>query len=102
VNEITMDYGLTEEGDNYDENFLVFYYGEWHGEHYTDIIFYYFKPEYYSDDNEFFKKSSPVLDIVPEYAEDLIKMFGHSYWREPLKKWFEDNFKLPVKSVNTW
>jgi hypothetical protein len=25
---------------------------------------------------------------------------GH--WEEPMKKWFEDNFNLPVKSVSTY
>jgi hypothetical protein len=104
VDDITMDYGLTDDEDNYNENYLVFYYGEYHGEHYTDMVFYYFKSEYYSDEpsSKPFKDSTPILDILPEYSEDLINMFGDSYWREPLKKWFEDNFKLPVKSVNTW
>jgi len=36
-----------------------------------------------------------------EYGENLDTMFGN-YWHESMKKWFQDKFNLPVKSVSTY
>jgi hypothetical protein len=62
------------------------------------ILFVYIVNEYYNDEpsNESFKKQTPIL-IVNDY-EKLTTMFGER-WKEPLKKWFEDNYELPVKTI---
>lgn len=101
-------YGTDEDEDGYAdidsdrENFLMFYKGEWGGE-YSEIVFNYFTKDYYDDEpsNKPFKDSAPILDVMEEYGQHLSTMFG-KHWREPMKKWFEDKFGLPVKTINTW
>lgn len=106
--EINWVYGPNEEDDDWQENpenkeFLIFHKGEWRGEDYTDIVFYYFTKDYYDDSPAAspFKNAAPILDVPNDYSEKLYNLFGRS-WREPMKKWFEDKFNLPVKTINTW
>ena len=57
-----------------------------------------YEKEYYSDEpsNQTFIKQSPIL-IVNGYDE-LTKKFA-KYWKEPMKQWFWDNYKLRVKTI---
>jgi len=93
------EYSETEENENY----LIFYNGDWEGEEDSDVIFYYLEVEYYSDEPSAkpFKDDAPTLDVTGEYSEHLDSMFGN-YWKGPMKKWFQDNFNLPVKTVTTY
>lgn len=56
---------------------------------------------------DYFNKNSPAQDSCPEvviespYDEQLNNYFG-DLWEEPFKKWFKENFQLPVKTVATW
>ena len=70
------------EGD-YDENGMAFIY---------------IQKEYYVEkhSNMSFINQSPIL-IVTDY-EKLTRMFGNR-WIEPMKVWFKNNFKLPVKTI---
>ena len=104
--DIHWTYGISMEewGDNFeDENYLIFYNGDWEGEEDSDVIFYYLDVEYYSDEpsSKPFKDEAPILNVTGEYSEHLDSMFGN-YWKEPMKKWFQDNFNLPVKTVTTY
>ena len=105
TSDIDWVYGPNEDEDYPDnENFLIFYKGgTWAGEDYSDIVFYYFTADYYSDEpsGNLFKEASPILDVLEKYGEKLDSMFG-KHWREPMKKWFEDKFNLPVKTINTY
>jgi hypothetical protein len=102
-------YGPNEEGDDWQENpeneeFLIFYKGgTWAGEDYTDIVFNYFTVDYYGDEpsSKSFKNEAPILEVMNEYGEELSELFG-GFWVEPMKKWFEDNFNLPVNTVSTY
>lgn len=99
-----IDYDPEGNEDIEDENFLIFYKGgTWAGEDYSDIVFNYFTVDYYSDEpsSKPFKDEAPILDVTGEYSEHLDTMFGN-HWHEPIKKWFQDNFNLPVKSVSTY
>lgn len=107
-NEINWVYGPNDDEDNEDnpdnENFLIFYKGgTWTGEDYSDVVFHYLEVEYYSDEPyaKPFKDEAPILDVIDEYAEHLDAMFG-KHWKGPMKKWFQDNFNLPVKTVTTY
>ena len=103
-------YGVDEDEDGYpdidreNENFLMFFEGDYQGNYDTDIIFYYFDVDYYDKNDSShkpFRDKSPILEVIGKHAEHLDEMFeGH--WEEPMKKWFEDNFDLPVKSVSTY
>lgn len=96
-----------DEDDNYyneNENFIIFYYGDWDGEYDSDIIFNYFDVDFYDKNDPAHKpfiKDAPVLEVMRDYAKHLDSIFGN-HWHEPMKKWFQDNFKLPVKSVSTY
>ena len=103
-------YGVDEDEDGYpdidreNENFLMFFEGDYQGNYDTDIIFHYFDVDYYDKNDSShkpFRDKSPILEVIGKHAEHLDEMFeGH--WEEPMKKWFEDNFDLPVKSVSTY
>ena len=102
-------YGFGEDEDGYsdmdieDENFLIFYNGEYEGEENSDIVFNYFDVDFYDENDPShkpFRNQAPVLEIMGEYAEHLDNVFNE-YWEEPMKKWFQDNFNLPVKSLST-
>jgi len=102
-------YGIGFDEDGYEdidkdnENFLIFFKGEWSGEDYTDIVFNYFDVDFYDENDPShkpFRNQAPVLEIMGEYAEHLDNVFNE-YWEEPMKKWFQDNFNLPVKSLST-
>jgi len=93
-----------EDIDNDDENFLIFFKGDWYGEDDSNIIFNYFTPDYYGDGSPSSKShrdKAPILEVMGEYAEHLNSMFGN-HWDEPMKKWFQDKFNLPVKTVTTY
>jgi hypothetical protein len=107
--EINWTYGRDEGEDGYNgadlenENFLIFYKGDWEGEDFTDVIFNYFDVEYYSDEPSYkpFKDEAPILEVMNKYSKHLDTMFGN-YWKDPMKKWFQDNFNLPVKTISTY
>ena len=107
-NEIDWVYGVGLDADDYedidkdDENFLMFFKGEWNGEDDTDIVFYYFDVDYYENNpsTKSFRKQATILEVMGKYVEHLDTMFD-DHWVEPMKKWVQDNFKLPVKSVST-
>ena len=86
---------------NEDENLIIFYRGDWEGEDYSDIVFAYYTKDYFDDSpaNSHNRATSPVL-MVQKYHE-LNEMFGQ-YWKEPMKKWFEEKFDLPVRSITSY
>ncbi len=104
--EIDWVYGSNEDEDNEeypdDENFLIFFKGDWNGEDYSDIVFNYFDVDYYEDEpsEQSFRNQAPILEVMGEYGEHLNTVFD-DHWVEPMKKWFQDNFNLPVKSLST-
>jgi hypothetical protein len=90
------------EVEDVDENFLIFYTGDWEGEDYTDLVFLYYDIDYYNDtpSSKPFKDKAPILEVIDDYTDELYDMFGE-YWKKPMKKWFEDRFNLPVKTITT-
>ena len=84
-----------------DENYLIFYKGDWEGEAYTDILFYYYSKEYYEDDQNpsVWRDESPILGINYKDYWDLVDMFG-DYWKTPMKEWFKDKFNLEVTTIS--
>jgi hypothetical protein len=85
--------------DNTTEDMRIYFIGTWEGEDDSDIAFRYFNEDYYANNPtiSFINQDAPVL-VVTEYDE-LTDMFDE-YWKEPMKKWFEDKFGLPVKTVD--
>ncbi len=108
-NEIDWVYGSIYDSKNWrenpeDENLLHFYKGgTWAGEDYSDIVFNHLNVDYYSNEpsSKSFKDRAPIVEVMGEYGEHLDTMFG-SNWYEPMKKWVQDKFNLPVKSVSAY
>jgi hypothetical protein len=102
--EINWTYGIDydPEGDEdiEDENFIYFYYGEWGGEDYTDILFWYYSKEYYEGEpnSEVWMEDAPILSVSTDDYWSMDGLFGE-YWKEPMKEWFENKFNLPVTTV---
>lgn len=103
-------YGLGVDDDGYvdidkeNENFLIFFKGEWGGEEYSDSVFHYFDVDFYDKNDPShkpFRDKTPILEVLGEYGRHLDSMFDN-HWHEPMKKWFQDNFKLPVKTLSTY
>jgi hypothetical protein len=62
------------------------------------MLFTYIEKEYYEEkhSNMSFRNQTPIL-IVNNYG-DFTEMFS-DYWKEPMKQWFWDKYKLPVKTI---
>ena len=89
------------EDENFDdENFRIFYEGEWGGEDYTDILFWYYSKEYYEGEpnSEVWMEDAPILSVSTDDYWSMDGLFGE-YWKEPMKEWFENKFNLPVTTV---
>jgi hypothetical protein len=105
-NQMDWVYGIGEDDEGYpdidseNENFLIFFKGDWQGEYDSDMVFHYFEKEYYDRYSSFYNQA-PILEVIGEYAKHLDTMFDN-HWEEPMKKWFQDNFKLPVKTISTY
>jgi len=103
-------YGLGEDEDGYldidkeNENFLIFFNGDWEGEEDSDSVFHYFDVDFYDKNDPShkpFRDKTPILEVLGEYGRHLDTMFDN-HWHEPMKKWFQDNFNLPVKTLSTY
>jgi hypothetical protein len=109
-NQMDWVYGVDEDEDGYpdidreNEHFLMFFKGEWQGEYDTDVIFHYFDVDFYDKNkpsHKPFRDKAPILEVIGEHAKHLDTMFDN-HWEEPMKKWFQDNFNLPVKTISTY
>jgi hypothetical protein len=87
-------------GNYWDENPLITEYfdkGEFEDE--DMMLFTYIQKEYYDENMQStmsFRNQSPIL--IVNYYGGFTEKFG-KYWKEPMKQWFEDNYKLPVKTI---
>jgi len=108
-NQMDWVYGVDDAEDEYsepeeNEHFLMFFKGDWQGEYDTDVIFHYFDVDFYNKNDPShkpFRDKTPILEVLGEYGRHLDTMFGN-HWHEPMKKWFQDNFNLPVKTITTY
>ena len=106
-NEMDRVYGMDDAEDEYSEpkinkNFLIFFNGD--REEDSDVVFHYFDVDFYDKNDPShkpFRDQSPILEVIGEYGKHLDTMFGNN-WGEPMKKWFQDNFKLPVKTLSAY
>jgi hypothetical protein len=89
-----------DEGKDIENPYIIeFYNKEYDGDYDENgMLFVYIVKEYYKDkhSNQSFRNQTPIL-IVNNY-ETLESMFGE-YWKSPFKKWFENKFELPVKTI---
>jgi hypothetical protein len=92
-------YEVETDADDYieyeDESRTIFYYGS---EFDDDVVFRYYDKGYFYTGTDLDEKS-PLLSVVSEYGLKLNGYFG-DMWHEPLKKWFEQNFGMYVKTID--
>jgi hypothetical protein len=85
-----------ETGENYDDETRVeFYIGDYGDE---DTCFRWYDCEYFYPDNQI-KVSCPMVSVEHEY-EKILNGYFNEMWYEPFKKWFTENFELPVKTLD--
>jgi hypothetical protein len=92
-------YDEDEGTDIENPHIIEFYNKEYDGDYDENgMLFVYIVKEYYKDEpsSQSFIKQTPIL-IVNDYGK-LDTMFGE-YWKDPFKKWFENKFELPVKTI---
>lgn len=104
VNNINWKYplGNDEETDDWEEdpNRLHFYKGD---DEYDDRIFLWYDKDYWnverSDNAKNLYEKSPVLDFENGNDLEILNGYFGDKWVPIFKKWFEDNFRIPVKSI---
>ncbi len=86
-----------ETGEMWDDNNrIIFYLGDYMGQDYGCFSWY---------ACDYFNPNSPASEICPtvsldiEYENQLNGYFG-DMWHKPFKKWFTQNFDLPVKTID--
>ena len=77
-----------------DDNRYEFYLGDYGDE---DTIFKWYDCGYF-DPGSRPKSTCPVVIVEHPYDDTLFAYFGDK-WEEPFKRWFYENFNLPVKTV---
>jgi hypothetical protein len=82
-----------EEYDDYTR--VQFYIGDY--EDGDNDIFKWYDCDYFDEDSDP-KNRCPLVVIDHPYDKTLLAYFGDK-WEEPFKKWFTENFDLPVKTV---
>ena len=102
-NDINYSYGYDDDGNEVDYA-IEFYVGDYDDD---DTIFRWYSEDYWDieDDSHNLnsqkkKDKSPILDVYDnnELIIGLIDTFG-DLWKEPLIKWFEEKFDLPIKTL---
>jgi hypothetical protein len=102
TNPYTYDMDTHEE---YEEPYVeIYYYDDWLGEDDSDKLFTYFYSDYYNDEPSSVpnKEKSPILEINDENLYNFLESMGIKLSFPVVKKWFEDKFNLPVKSVESY
>jgi hypothetical protein len=84
-----------ETGENYDDDTRVeFYLGDYEDE---NTIFRWYDCEYFYPESHA-QTICPTVVVEHPYDDTLLSYFNDK-WEEPFKKWFTENFNLPVKTV---
>ena len=87
-------------GEYWDENpYITEYFDKGDFEDEDMMLFTYIQKEYYDENMQStmsFRNQSPIL-IVSDYGS-FTDDFG-DYWKKPMKQWFWDKYKLPVKTI---
>lgn len=96
VNNINWTEGFDDYG-NPDDKFYEFYYGDYSDD---ETVFRWYSKEYWTNKDDFRVKLSPILFIEDEdIGGNLTNLFDDK-WRPIFIKWFEDNFNLPVETLD--
>lgn len=90
-----LEYDDDTEEEWEDENRIEFYIGDYGDE---DTCFRWYDCNYF-DEGSYARTICPTVSLEYEYENVLNGYFG-DMWKEPFRKWFIENFELPVKTVD--
>jgi hypothetical protein len=88
------EYDMETNKEYKDQTRTVFFHGS---EFDDDVVFRYYNKGYFNDIEA--NENSHILSVEDEYKTVLDGYFG-TMWHEPIKKWFEENFGMYVKTVD--
>jgi hypothetical protein len=100
ISEINWTHPYEYDEDDYeseDETRIEFYNGAYSDE---DTVFRYYNCDYFYEGTKS-REICPTVSLEYEYENRLNGLFGDELWKAPFKKWFESNFDLKVKTVDT-
>jgi len=92
-----LEYDSTTGEEWEDNNRFEFYIGDYGDE---NTCFKWYDCEYFTKYSEA-RKYCPTVSIEPEFSYKLNSFFGEK-WIPIFIKWFDENFDLPVKSVDAF
>lgn len=97
MNYYYVGYEEDEEGNEIESDNAVAFYVD-RGTQDVDVIFRYYKCEYFNEDAHVMKQVCPILSFENDHTDNLNGFFG-DMWKEFAKKWVQDNFNLSPKTV---
>lgn len=103
VNDINWTYGTDDDGNEVGYT-VLFYLGDFSD---NEDLFKWYDKEYWNKDSidynpemiEKWKSKSPILYFSNEKQKERLETLFGNKWQQPFKDWFEDNFKLPIKTI---
>lgn len=109
VNNIGWIYGTDDMGNDVDYA-AEFYEGDYEDGWGENVLFRWYDKDYWFDeditktsDDEKLKKhieDSPIVEFENSHLSNQLDSIFGNRWEEPFKRWFEDNFHLPVKTID--
>jgi len=89
-----------ETGEEYEDGDIIdFYKGDYEGPYDSDFCFRWYQPEYYHNKGQIKEwRMAPILEVHENEGNTLNSYFGDK-WHEPFKRWFQENFEMPVKTI---
>ena len=104
VNNIGWTYGLDDWGNEVDYA-ISFYQGDYDED---DNLFHWYGDDYwYSEEMSHhnkemidkWKEQSPMLSFNDTNTLNTLNGYFGDRWHQPFKDWFQDNFNLPIKTI---
>ena len=101
-------YGTDDMGNDVDYA-AEFYEGDYEDGWGENVLFRWYDKDYWFDeditktsDDEKLKKrieDSPIVEFQNSHLSNQLDSIFGDRWEEPFKRWFEDNFHFPVKTI---
>lgn len=108
VANIGWTYGSDDMGNDVDYA-AEFYEGDYEDGWGENVLFRWYDKDYWFDeditktsDDEKLKKrieDSPIVEFQNSHLSNQLDSIFGDRWEEPFKRWFEDNFHFPVKTI---
>ena len=95
VENINWTYLTNEWGDEQDA--IEYYLGDYMDD---ETLFRLYNESYWTENSDWRKELSPMLYIEDQELLNSLEGYFNDNWKEGLKEWFFETFKIPVKTVD--